>query len=542
MVRELRHALMDLSIEFEDPVHLADGHKGWWCIILAWPPDVFALTSTLLGESGAYRLAVSPPRTEHWPPRKGWTEEVRGRAWEWSDWVAAGCNSEPPGFLVELGNRLLAVLEMPLLKIPDDWPLVCALLELHALADEASAGFGIPADPADEHETSRSDAWKEYRSDANDRLAKNDTLSKFPKELVRVLPKMRTAQSGITLRSLSGHLAFARFPEVDVKWTHDPAFAHSKASFNLLLLPVPLVIEPGDFKPVEGPLDNMDRQRFGFFRFEPRPLDFSYVERMLRTAASRPGGVDGVVLPESAVSEPELLELKATVERIFRYRGEKRIPFVMAGVRGERTNRAHFALCLGPDQWRDYRQAKHHRWCLDRSQINNYRIGAALHPSLRWWEDMEVQQRELQIIAANSWLAICPLICEDLARQDPVAQIIRAIGPTLVIALLLDGPQLKGRWPARYASVLADDPGSSVLTFTPLGMSERSVPPGEQPRRTVGLWKDAKTGVEELNLDPNATALLLTLCNEWIEEWMADGRSDGGSAGQLYLGHVEQLR
>jgi hypothetical protein len=56
-----------------------------------------------------------------------------------------------------------------------------------------------------------------------------------------------------------------------------------------------------------------------------------------------------------------------------------------------------------------------------------------------------------------------------------------------------------------------------------------------QPKRTVGLWKDAKTGVEELELEPGASALLLTLCNEWVEEWLADGRSDGGTAGQLYL-------
>ena len=47
----------------------------------------------------------------------------------------------------------------------------------------------------------------------------------------------------------------------------------------------------------------------------------------------------------------------------------------------------------------------------------------------------------------------------DLAQPDPVASIIRQVGPSLVIGLLLDGPQLAERWPARYASVFADDPG-----------------------------------------------------------------------------------
>lgn len=30
----------------------------------------------------------------------------------------------------------------------------------------------------------------------------------------------------------------------------------------------------------------------------------------------------------------------------------------------------------------------------------------------------------------------------------------------------MDGPQLGSRWPGRYAGVLADEPGCSVLTFT----------------------------------------------------------------------------
>jgi len=49
------------------------------------------------------------------------------------------------------------------------------------------------------------------------------------------------------------------------------------------------------------------------------------------------------------------------------------------------------------------------------------------------------------------------LICEDLARLDPVNDLVRAVGPNLVMSLLMDGPQLTTRWPARYATVLADD-------------------------------------------------------------------------------------
>lgn len=428
---------------------------------------------------------------------------------------------------------------MNVLDVGDCWTLSCALLELHAIADDASAGFGVPADRDDD---GRDPKWKLYRYEANDLLGATGSLSRFSIDAIRVLPKMRTPQAGISLRSLSGHLAATRLGEVDVRWAHAPTFVDTKTSFNLLLLPIPLEVTPQNFKPVLGRLKNMDEKSFGFFRFDPSPLDERYLARVLEAAKRCAGSVDGVVIPELALSETELDAVKAMLEEQF----PGRVPFLLAGVRKERANVAHFACfdrSLGErGLWRDFLQSKHHRWALDRGQILNYRIGAALHPSIRWWEDIDIQRRELHYILLNSWLGICPLICEDLARQDPVSHIIRTLGPTLVVALLLDGPQLVGRWPARYATVLADDPGSSILTFTPLGMSERSKPAGCSARRVVGLWKDARTGVQELELQDGYDALLITLCNEWTQEWMADGRSDLGCAAQLYLGHVEQVR
>jgi hypothetical protein len=87
------------------------------------------------------------------------------------------------------------------------------------------------------------------------------------------------------------------------------------------------------------------------------------------------------------------------------------------------------------------------------------------------------------------------LVCEDLAQNDDIAQLIRSVGPTVVICGLLDGPQLNSRWAARYASVLADDPGSAVLTLASRGMVERSRPQGRDPSRVIALWKDSSTGV-----------------------------------------------
>jgi hypothetical protein len=127
------------------------------------------------------------------------------------------------------------------------------------------------------------------------------------------------------------------------------------------------------------------------------------------------------------------------------------------------------------------------------------------------------------------------LICEDLARQDPAADLIRAVGPNLVIALLMDGPQLNSRWPARYASVLAEDPGSSVLTLTSLGMAERCRPilrstgKRAEPSRVVGLWRDVQSGEIEIGLDAGDDACVLTLECTVREEYSADGRGDGSA-------------
>jgi hypothetical protein len=140
------------------------------------------------------------------------------------------------------------------------------------------------------------------------------------------------------------------------------------------------------------------------------------------------------------------------------------------------------------------------------------------------------------------WLTTCVLICEDLARQDPIAEIVRAVGPNLVIALLMDGPQLRSRWSARYATVLAEDPGSSVLTLTSLGMAMLSRPGGQLGSRVVALWKDAKTAESrEITLSENSVGIVLSLSVEYLDEWSADGRNDDFATGYPLLAGVHEV-
>jgi hypothetical protein len=219
------------------------------------------------------------------------------------------------------------------------------------------------------------------------------------------------------------------------------------------------------------------------------------------------------------------------------------VTVLLAGARETTTsadrmpaNWVHLGVHVG-GCWAHYRQNKHHRWFLDESQINQYHLAGALHPSVRWWEAMEVPRRSLQFLELSEGLTLVAVVCEDLARMDEVAELIRDVGPTLVVTILLDGPQLATRWTARYAGVLADDPGTAVLTLTANGMVERSRPTGMPPSTVVALWKDPTRGLREISLEHGATGVLVSLAATRARRRVADGRTPvDNSAGLMVAG------
>lgn len=517
----------------------------FWSDLVAWPPDAFAFTSILLSDSGAYLRTVSPPMGKTWPPSREWTHEVLAASGRWLVRVSALLERqengtempEPRGAdpLEKIALALSANLSTPLSQLADDasWETCAALLELHALADEACVGVGILGAAHDE-----SSRFHERANDLLVRKGLSCSLSRFASEVVRVLPKMRTPQAGITLRSLSHHVASDR-SEVAVDWRTLPSPERAtRDGMNILLIPWPESVEATDFKQVPGPLEHLDRSKFGFFEFDPvQKGAVRRIRESLAAARAQYGRVDAVVLPEGALAETEFDEVQTMIL------GDPDPPFFIAGIRGKGRNYACL-LDRGPGSVPlRYEQDKHHRWYLDGPQIRQYGLGPILPAGRRWWESMELRQRKVNFVVLNEWLTLCPLICEDLARQDPVARLIQAVGPTLVIALLLDGPQLERRWPGRYASGLADDPGTSVLTLTALGMTLRSrPPPGGKISRVIALWKDGVTGVQEVEIEDGARGVLLSVHVEWRTEWTADGRDDGCNAAVVVQNGWNQVR
>lgn len=186
---------------------------------------------------------------------------------------------------------------------------------------------------------------------------------------------------------------------------------------------------------------------------------------------------------------------------------------------------------------------KHHRWRVDGGQIETYALGSALDVNRRWWEGIDILSRSLDVFVLRGNATITTLICEDLARNDPCQELVRGIGPNFVVALLMDGPQRGDRWPARYGTVLADDPGSSVLTLTSLGLIRRSnetglFPPADQ----IGLFRDDTGKVTELRLPPKAQAICISLRPSRLKEFSIDGRHDNCDAQAWRLGAVVPVR
>jgi len=269
---------------------------------------------------------------------------------------------------------------------------------------------------------------------------------------------------------------------------------------------------------------------FGYFDYQPSRIKGAgvaeWTSQILLHSGELGQPVDLIVFPECSLDEAEW----ETVSAVAADHGA----FIVAGVRGrnESDNRGTNVVRLrAPYKWQESEpQHKHHRWKLNRSQITAYGLGGTLQSAAEWWENIDVRERTLNFFAMSEDLVICPLICEDLARQDPVAEMVRSVGPNLVVALLMDGPQLPQRWSARYASVLADDPGSSVLTVTSLGMVRLSKPVGVPSQRIVASWRDAFGDFMPIELHGKEEAVVLNLQFRRSEERSVDGRTDGGVA------------
>jgi hypothetical protein len=504
-----------------------------------WPGDVFGACMSALLVSGSYCEALSS-----WPPESSsggiqeWGERAREIGDKWrADW------RNPPSEVALLWKSLVNASTVTLTDLRKDTEIAQILLELCAIADEACAGVGVPPE-----QSTAEDMFYFFADSLLSNEAEGASLCcEVDKSKLRVLPKMRTPQSGLTIRSLSHNLCLIMTNEMKPRWITRIYSRHEtkhKGRLNLLVVPWPRQTRPDQFfetKALQQEMRNMPKD-FGFFSFRQDEGEevVEVVKSLLTAAKSKVERIDGVVFPEAALTPKQHWAVRREVlaAGAFLIAGGG-VPSLPAYRSGE--NLVHIDVPGLSAQF----QHKHHRWKLDGGQIAQYGLQSQLDVKQSWWEHINVGSRELIFVSYSEWLVFAVLICEDLARPDPVGDLVRAVGPNLVIALLMDGPQTKNRWGCQYASVLAEDPGSSVLTVTSAGMCSLSKPRHGEPDRSgcVALWRQAKESTPvprpsipmEIDISSGAKGIVLCLSNQYFKEWTADGRGDSEATGYPLL-------
>ena len=523
----------------------------------AWPPDVFAVVSTLARDLGCY----AEERYSHAGVARYLFTETRRQTLKdvgknWRD------HEEVPEQAEAFWSEILTSQDLEVerwMAVPEN--LSDAIMALLVIADEAGEGIGWVYD--------KSFRFADFVHQQNKRLLAQEAVDlQLPESLCLLVPcseacvqpKTLSPLAGATIRSFSHHLALLPpSGRVATSWLYGPVAYQKRAdgitlvrppeeAFNLLLVPFPYRIRGTAFQPAHQGTKDHPFASFMDIDVESwlRGVSIGDLVRFLLTligqAEKECGSLHGIILPEIALDQ---IRAQGIADHLARH--APRLKLFITGVATPATkdtlatNRVYAALFQEGKIFTHWEQSKHHRWALDRDQITRYQLGHTLSPARRWWENTSIGGRHCAFYTFRFGASLAVLVCEDLARIDPVQTVIRAVGPNLVVALLMDGAQYTWRWPGRYATILADDPGSSVLTLTCLGMLRRSVRPGEKTPRQIGLWKEAGGETQELHLDAGQHALLVTLSSCWQENWTLDGRSDGRTTIQLSLSGVRGI-
>ncbi|HDY8070313.1 TPA: hypothetical protein RQK93_002533 [Vibrio vulnificus] len=520
--------------------------------LLAWPPNLFIILFNWLEYTDKYRRIVSPEDNSEWTDQHLIeATEIRD---EWIVLLKVVCDQltssgvsgpQKAPFLGPKTKRRLNIVFSPinfnecLYDLSQRGQVLDSIFILMSAIDMIFETFDWACENPTDHDSAlrmlallkadnrvrnlaKNDATHQ-RQDAEEEqvvssLSDNHTKNGF------VTLKTCVPQSGLTINNLMQHLCFLK-PSVKPKVIFSGAKKSDTKEYRILVLPWPFEVKATDFSSASSKLKIHRRENFGFFDYAPSErIDIKRYLTTLISTVERYGYIDLVVFPECSLSETEFEKVKKVTFDSF---GE-RAPCILAGVHGSKEaqgiNKAALAFIDDAGQFAHAVQHKHHRWYLDRQQLKNYHLSGVLNPQKKLWENIEVNRRNLLMLHTSDNVKLCPLICEDLARQEPVAQAVRSTGSNLVVALLLDGPQLLNRWPGKYAAVLSDDPGSSVLTVTPLGMTQRSTGTGFKPSRVVALWSDQVNSDAELEIAEGGAGLLIETNISYQDMWSIDGR------------------
>jgi hypothetical protein len=531
-----------------------------WALAPMFPTDVFAAAALLVENAGIYQSIYPEGHAPAGLSDKYWFSSpksvVDDLAKKWIEaatthFSAAAARGRLPSATRQFvspiqhlwddlwRSRALNLYESG--ETPQPW--WNSALTLLLVSDAASEGLGFPSAKQNVFNEAPRDAAREEDVP----LPTHATF--VSPDVACIQPKSRLPRVGCTIRSFSHHLSLLVPRQVAVaRWHYlkDSNGKRTSEPLNLLLIPFPYEISARCFRPgADEPRGHDVSSSWGWFELRQRwltasgdPRDLTgaqgrlrqqsrdslsqFVAKLVSKAEEDVGEIHGIIFPELALDWH-------TFSQIFREltnnRRGSQLEFLISGTSTDENARdGNFVAMLMPNR-KPILRSKHHRWKLDGDQIRRYAIGSALDPKRDWWESIYLGNRSIDVVVFREASTLSTLICEDLARIDPCQQLVRAIGPNLVIVLLMDSAQLRARWPARYATVLAEDPGSSVLTLTSFGLVNRANAAGLiEPSGSIALWRDDIGSVQEISLPPSAHAVVITLSGARSPQRTLDGR------------------
>jgi hypothetical protein len=544
-----------------------------WDTPPSWPPDIFAASAFLLERSGLYAF-LAPGTQQHW--RNPWfvITAYQDKAWRKAakEWAKEPMTPETVRALwTGLINHGKGEIFAKNPQVGDDIPKwVIEAVGLMIISDQACSDVGylhqqevgqsswialLQLKAEVQHMLEAASYAGKSGSSGNHKTIKRHKYSitrKASPDLVAVQPKSHTAQIGATIRSMTHNLALLPPPSrMGATWQRSTGTFGTDENLNILLVPMPYLFEEDWAIPLpsgdqSGHWGWFDIQQ-GWLPKKPRILS-EFVSALIAQAESAGATVHVVIFPEFALTWDHHQD-------IVEYLAEEhpKLEFVVSGSSTNcETAEGNFALTSSISRANDEpiihtnSRGKHHRWRLDKPQIETYGLERRLTPTTtNWWEGIAIQRRQVHTHVFRNSSSFTTFICEDLARSDPSHETVRSLGPSIVFCLLMDGVQIPTRWSARYAEGLVEDPGSAVLTFTSRGLIQRSrdreigkrearddkvrARGQHYPRQenwSIALWKDTENRPIELHCPPGDHAILLRLVSRPLSELTYDGREN----------------
>lgn len=533
------------------------------------PADVFAACAHLLNVSSAfghYSAATTSPkkrdRIELWLSQAGVDEAVAvGKRWHKAYY---GSFETPPKEISKRWSELVSYWDWPVNNriyhssstFPNWWQVAYFLM---IAADEAADGVGFAKNGDLGHED---DHASELRIEQGQNLLVKSSASTESKDnggnqehrlnslppticiavdpdVVCVQPKSLVSEVGSSARVFSHNLALLG-PRGVVRTQWARLSSHSekdaaKMGLRLLLIPTPDQLKGSNFVPRSSGGKKRGLDTWRTFEIDQDWLKIGnyaeFTQKLVLGVKALGHEVHGVIFPELALDRDIFRQVSERLDRI------DGIEFFIAGTSQHCEGRTgNFVWCerfdeidtpTGKTQYLSglgFVQSKHHRWKLDKKQIQRYNL-PKLGENYDWWEHINVGGRELNFVSFRANSVFSALVCEDLARSEPCHDILRAIGPNLLFALLMDGPQISSRWPARYASYLSEDPGTAVLTLTSRGLTNMVDPDCDQC--VIAYFSDGEgneASRDEIAIPKEAYASILHMISKPTTVSSIDGR------------------